>query len=93
MPVVAGTGVNTVLGSIGPHDPLYSRKVGVYLHNSPTPEQKNCLRLFFAHLRNGAVTVRHTRADPFLLVYTCGHVVTFTVDGTRVVDLAPSTIQ
>lgn len=93
MPDVADTGVNTVLGPIGPHDPLYSKRVAVYLHNSPTPEQKNCLRVFLANLRSGTVSVRHIRTDQFLLIYTCGHVVTLDVDGTRIIDLAPSTIQ
>lgn len=84
--------VTGVTGPIGPHDPKFAKEVAIYLSNSPSHAEKTCLKSFFADLRNRAIQIFHVRG-PFLLIYTCGHVITFTADGSKVIDLSPSIIQ
>lgn len=80
-------------GPIGPYDPDFHKEVGRYFLNSPPPEQKTCLRLFFAELRIRPVMCPHRRGQEFLLVYTCGHVLTFSANGQKVVMVQPGIIQ
>lgn len=82
-----------VNGPIGPFDPIFHAAVGRYYRNSPTLQQKQCLTQFFEDLRRGPVNVPYIIKPGFLLVHTCGHVVTFNDNGTRVVDLARAAVQ
>lgn len=80
------------LGTIGPYDPKFMKDAGAYLFRNPSPDQKQCLKSFFAKLRMAPVGVHYFQTSLFLLVHTCGVVVTMTTDGQRVVDIAPSTV-
>ena len=84
----AGSSV-VVKGPIGPFDPVFHKTVGRYFRNSPTEQQKECLKQFFESLRGAEVDIPHLYKDGYLLVYTCEHVITFSDDGKHVVDLAP----
>lgn len=87
----AGASV-VVKGQIGPFDPIFHKTVGRYFRNSPTDQQKECLKQFFESLRRTQVDIPHLVRDGFLLVYACEHIITFSHDGTRVVDLDPQAI-
>jgi hypothetical protein len=80
-----------VKGLIGPFDPMFHSTVGRYYRSSPTSQQAQCLQQFFAELRRRPVNVPYIITE-FLLVYTCGHVVTFSRDGRRVIDLAQGAV-
>jgi hypothetical protein len=84
---------DVVIGAIGPFDPIFHSSVGRYYRSSPTSQQKRCLREFFENLRRGPVNVPYIIKAGFLLVHTCGHIVTISDDGKRVVDLAPDVVQ
>jgi hypothetical protein len=83
------------LKQIGPVSQLrFSKDVGEYLrgdgHRIPRHAEKICLRNFFATLSRTGVTVPYKEIIPpdnVFIVATCGHVVTFTNYGRRVVKI------
>jgi hypothetical protein len=72
--------------SIGPLQPRFNRNVARYIANSPTHQQRVCLRNFFQSLSKGRVRVpcKEIEAGKVFLVGTCGHTIQFKSYGARV---------
>lgn len=69
---------------IGPLKPRFDLSVGRYLSNSPTPQQKSCLKKFFSDLASGPVRKRYKKIGQTILIATCDHVVKIERDGSVV---------
>lgn len=82
-----------IRGLVGPFEPKFHKNVGVYLDSSPDPQDRQCLIEFFRMLRSRACEGEYYICADFMLVYTCNHIITFTIDGRRVLEIKRGVIQ